>query len=116
MHVRQGFEDLGGGDADFVFRGDFLSVGLEEFLYLGAVELLDLVAADFHRGGEGAVLHGEIRQDEHVLRLLVGGQMGGRPLDLLLELLVELVFGKPEMSGDNAVGVALIGARRLVDS
>ena len=28
----------------------------------------------------------------------------------------EIVFGKPEMSGDNAVGVALIGARRLVDS
>ena len=28
----------------------------------------------------------------------------------------ELVFGKPEMSGDNAVGVALIGAKRLVNS
>ena len=26
----------------------------------------------------------------------------------------EIVFGKPEMSGDNAVGVALIGARRLI--
>ena len=26
----------------------------------------------------------------------------------------ELVFGKPEMSGDNAVGVALIGAKRLM--
>ena len=26
----------------------------------------------------------------------------------------ELVFGKPEMSGDNAVGVALIGAKRLI--
>ena len=25
----------------------------------------------------------------------------------------EIVFGKPEMSGDNAVGVALIGAKRL---
>ena len=28
----------------------------------------------------------------------------------------ELVFGKPEMSGDNAVGVALIGAKRLINS
>ena len=27
-----------------------------------------------------------------------------------------LVFGKPEMSGDNAVGVALIGAKKLLDS
>ena len=27
----------------------------------------------------------------------------------------EIVFGKPEMSGDNAVGVALIGAKRLED-
>ena len=26
----------------------------------------------------------------------------------------EIVFGKPEMSGDNAVGVALIGAKRLI--
>lgn len=26
----------------------------------------------------------------------------------------EIVFGKPEMSGDNAVGVALIGVRRLI--
>ena len=25
----------------------------------------------------------------------------------------DVVFGKPEMSGDNAVGVALIGLRRL---
>ena len=94
MYVRQRFKDFGGGDADFVFGGDFLSVGLEEFLYLFAVELLDLVAADFHRGGESAVLHCEIRQDENVLRLLVGGQMGGRPLDFLLELLVEFVCGK----------------------
>ncbi len=28
----------------------------------------------------------------------------------------EIVFGKPERSGDNAVGVALIGAKRLVGS
>ena len=28
----------------------------------------------------------------------------------------ELVFGKPEMSGDNAVGVALIGAKRFINS
>lgn len=28
----------------------------------------------------------------------------------------EIVFGKPEMSGDNAVGVALIGAKRLVNT
>ncbi len=28
----------------------------------------------------------------------------------------ELVFGKPEMSGDNAVGVALIGARRIIQN
>lgn len=28
----------------------------------------------------------------------------------------EIVFGKPEMSGDNAVGVALIGAKRLANS
>ena len=26
----------------------------------------------------------------------------------------EIVFGKPEMSGDNAAGVALIGAKRLI--
>ena len=28
----------------------------------------------------------------------------------------EIVFGKPEMSGDNAVGVALIGARKLIQN
>ena len=28
----------------------------------------------------------------------------------------EIVFGKPEMSGDNAVGVALIGAKRLMSN
>jgi N6-L-threonylcarbamoyladenine synthase len=28
----------------------------------------------------------------------------------------EIVFGKPEMSGDNAVGVALIGAKRLIQN
>ena len=28
----------------------------------------------------------------------------------------EIVFGKPEMSGDNAVGVALIGAKRFINS
>ena len=25
----------------------------------------------------------------------------------------EIIFGRPEMSGDNAVGVAIIGAKRL---
>ena len=28
----------------------------------------------------------------------------------------EIVFGKPEMSGDNAVGVALIGVKRFCES
>ena len=52
--------------------------------------------------------------------LITGGVAASKLLRQLLEErrrktrnCPEIVFGKPEMSGDNAVGVALIGAQCL---
>ena len=55
-------------------------------------------------------------------KALVTGGVAASPLlrELLAERAVrrpdvpEIVFGKPEMSGDNAVGVALIGLQAVV--
>lgn len=55
--------------------------------------------------------------------LITGGVAASELLRQLLEERrkktrngLEIVFGKPEMSGDNAVGVALIGVKRLLNS
>ncbi len=83
-----------------------------------AREIYDLLARTLIRMLQAGSEKNGIRQ-----ALITGGVAASGLLRQLLEErrkktrnCPEIVFGKPEMSGDNAVGVALIGARRLVDS
>lgn len=83
-----------------------------------AREIYDLLARTLIRMLQAGSEKTRIRQ-----ALITGGVAASGLLRELLEQrrkktrnCPEIVFGKPEMSGDNAVGVALIGAKRLANS
>ena len=83
-----------------------------------ACEIYDLLARTITRMLKAAAEKTGIRE-----ALITGGVAASALLRQLLEErrrktrgCPELLFGRPDMSGDNAVGVALIGARKLRQS
>ena len=83
-----------------------------------AREIFDLLARTIVR-----LLKAGVKKTGLSRALVTGGVASSTLLRQLLEErrnktagCPEIVFGKPEWSGDNAVGVALIGAKRLVTS